>query len=93
VALNLITILITVNAVLATAFIAIYSRSPWRSTPIGVLLMADGLYLAYMMVLQMWAILITPIPGWLWAASTALITIMLAWRIALVRMAQKDGDN
>jgi hypothetical protein len=88
----LITILVTMNAVLATAFIAIYSQSPWRTTAVGILLMADGAYMAYMMTLQMWALLVAPVPLWLWSASTALISILLTWRIILVRMAQKDGD-
>jgi hypothetical protein len=84
---------VIICAVLAISFITIYSRSPWRSTLVGWLLMADGACLAIILSIQSYGIFEHHVPLWLQGLAMLLLTCVLTWRIIVVIMAQRDGKR
>lgn len=84
-------ILIVLCTLFALSFVVVYSRAPWHRSAVGMLLMADGATITWILVVQTWQMFIHHVPIWVQFVNMVLLCVMLAWRTALAVIAQRDG--
>lgn len=82
--------LTTLAWLLTVAFVVVYAvRSPWRSTPVGRLLMSDGLVMVLLLGFNVWGMVVGPLWWPLYLLGLAALNGLAVWRIRLVLRAQR----
>jgi hypothetical protein len=82
--------LVALALVFTMAFVGVYGfRAPWRSTPIGRLLLSDAVVVTLLLGISVWGMLVGPAWWPLTLLGTVALCAVAAWRLRLAVKAQR----
>lgn len=88
-----ITVAIAVGFFAMVAFVGLYWRSAWRTTPLGQNLMALPAVLGALLGLWLVARVAGPLPLWIWFVGIAALDAVMWWRVLILwRLQHYDSD-
>lgn len=76
------------GAVIQTAFVVVYATRPWRNSPISKALMNKSAMLCLCLLAVEVHFYVRPLPVWLWAVLSALLTFAIARQFWVMVRAQ-----
>lgn len=84
------TVLLVVGLLIYGLFLVLYtSRSAWRSTGVGRLLVALALVLVGLLGLRLWGRLWGPLGDTFWSVAFGCLDLVGVWLLVLLRRAQR----
>lgn len=85
---EVITVAIAVGFAAMVAFVVLYARSAWSSSPMGRNLMALPAALGGLLGLWLLARIIGPLPMWIWLGGIVTLDAVMWWRVWILWKAQ-----